>query len=147
MDKTQQEKVARYLKNASRFLWGLGPGNQKKTYAWLRERGFDFYNGTYSHVTNQLLDNYGIEQILKRIVIPRVTELFSVKVINFLRESWLAGTKPDISFVRLYNIPNPSGFLEVNTQFNFVEGWGDLAGVWFEEIEKIEELREAIKRV
>lgn len=137
MDKRKQEKIERYLKNATRFLWGLGPGNQKENYRWLREKGFDFDNGSYSHVTNQLLEKYGLEQILKEIVIPRVEELFSEKAINFLRDSWLAGTRPDVSFLRLYKVQNASPFLEVNTQFNFVERWGELAGVWFEEIEEI----------
>lgn len=142
MDRKKQEKLERYLKNATRFLWGLGPGNQRENYSWLKDRGFEFDAGSYSHVTNQLLEKYGIEQILKRLVIPRVRELFSEKAIDFLRESWRAGTRPDISFLRLYNIHNPSPFLEVNTQFNYVERWGELAGVWFEEIEETEEFRE-----
>jgi len=45
-----------------------------------------------------------------------------------------------MSFLKLYNINNASNafpFLEVNTQFNYVERWGELAGVWFEEIETL----------
>lgn len=136
MDKRKQEKIERYLKNATRFLWGLGPGNQKENYKWLKEKGFDFNNGTYSYVTNQLLERDGIEKILNQVIIPRVKELFSEKAIDFLRENWRAGTRPNISFLRLHNVQNASPFLEVNTQFNYVERWGELVGVWFEEIEE-----------
>jgi hypothetical protein len=146
MDENQKQKLERYLKNSARFLWGLGPGNQKENYKWLRQRGFEFNDGTYDHVTNQLLDNYEIEQIIKRIVIPRVKdELYTHKALDFLRESWRAGSKPDMSFLNHYSIQPPTPFLEVNTQFNFVERWGDLAGVWFEEIETVQEFRDMIK--
>jgi len=145
MDEKQKRKLERYLKNSTRFLWGLGPGNQKDNYEWLRAEGFEFTDGSYDHVTNQLLENYGIEQILKRIVIPRVQKLFIKKAIDFLRESWQAGSKPDVSFLRLYGIDKPLPFLEVNTQFNYVERWGELAGIWFEEIEPTQDFREMIK--
>jgi len=145
MDEKQKRKLEQYLKNSTRFLWGLGPGNQNENYTWLRARGFEFDNGNYSHVTNQLLENYGIEQIIKRIVIPRVKELFSQKAIDFLKESWQAGSRPDISFLRLYGIVKPSPFLEVNTQFNYVERWGELAGIWFEEIEQTQDFRDMVK--
>ena len=146
MDENQKRKLERHLKNSTRFLWGLGLGNQKENYRWLRENGFEFNDGTYSHVTNQLLENYGIEQIIKRIVIPRVKdELYSQKALDFLRESWQAGSKPDMSFLSHFGIQTPTPFIEVNMQFNFVERWGDLAGVWFEEIEPIQDFREMIK--
>jgi len=135
MDTNQKGKLERYFKNSSRFLWGLGPGNQKETYQWLRGKGFVFDNGTYAHVTTQLLENPGIEILLKDLIIPRVKEIFSEKAIDFLRTCWQAGTLPDISFLRLYNIKDAPSFLEVNTQFNYVERWGELAGLWFEEIE------------
>jgi hypothetical protein len=37
--------------------------------------------------------------------------------------------------LRSYNILDGSPFIEVNTQFNYVERWGEFAGPWFEEIE------------
>ncbi len=144
MDEIQKGKLERYFKNATRFLWGLGPGNQKVTYKWLREKKFDFNDGTYDHVTNQLLQNYGIEQIIKRIVIPRVKELYSHKAMEFLKNSWYAGSKPDMSFLNHFGIRTPTPFLEVNMQFNFVERWGDLASVWFEEIEPTQNFQEII---
>jgi hypothetical protein len=145
MDEKQKGRLERYLKNSARFLWGLGPGNQNENYKWLRSRGFEFQDGNYGHVTNQLLESYGIEQIIKRIVILRVKELFPQKAIDFLRESWQAGARPDISFLRFYNIDKPTPFLEVNTQLNYVERWGELAGVWFEEIEQTQDFREMVK--
>jgi len=138
MEMKQKEKLERYLKNASHFLWGLGPGNQKENYEWLRKKGFEFDGGTYAHVTSQLVEKYGIESLLKKLIIPTVTkELLTEKAIDFLRDSWRAGTKPDMPFLRLYHITNPSPFLEVNTQYNYVERWGELAGIWFEEIENL----------
>ncbi len=145
MEDNQKHKLERYLKNSTRFLWGLGPGNQKENYRWLRKSGFVFNDGTYSHVINQLLENYGIEQIIKRIVILRVKELYTQKALDFLKESWQAGSKPDMSFLNHFGIKTPTPFLEVNMQFNFVERWGDLAGVWFEEIEPLPDFREMIK--
>ena len=138
MDAKQKQKLEKYLKNSSRFLWGLGPGNQKENYQWLREKTFKFDSRTYRHVTNQLLENYGIEQLLKTLIIPRVRELFTNKAIDFLRDCWQAGIIPDVSFVKLYNIRNAVPFLEVNSQFDYVERWGELAGVWFEEIEGLQ---------
>ncbi len=145
MDESQKRKLERYFKNSSRFLWGIVHGNQKNNYDWLRAKSFEFNDGTYSKVTNQLLERYGIEQIIKRLVIPRVKEMFTNKAIDYLRDSWQAGTNPDLSVLRFYNIDTPAPFLELNTQFDFVERWGELAGVWFEEIEQIEEFREMIK--
>lgn len=137
MDAKQKQKLERYFENSSRFLWGLGPGNQKENYQWLRGKGFTFDNGSYKHVTSQLLENPGIEQILKNLIIPRVKELFTDKAIDFLRDCWQAGTVPDMSFLKLYKIRNAVPFLEVNSQFNYVGRWGELAGVWFEEIEEM----------
>ncbi|MCL0075394.1 hypothetical protein M1O17_00700 [Dehalococcoidia bacterium] len=145
MDENRKHKLERYLKNSCRFLWGLGPGNQSATYGWLREKGFNFNAGSYDHVTNQLLENYGIEQIIKRIVIPTVKELFPQKGIDFLRESWRAGSRPDASFLRLYGIGKPAPFLEVSPQFHHVERWGELAGIWFEEIEQTQDFWEMVK--
>ena len=138
MNARQKQKLERYLKNASRFLWGLGPGNQKDNYLWLRGEGFEFNGGSYSHVTNQLLERHGVEEIINRLVRPRVEQLFSPKAIDFLRDCWCVGTMPNASFLSLYNIGNASPFVEINTQFNYVERWGELAGLWFEEIEQPE---------
>ena len=137
MDTKQKHKLERYFMNSSRFLWGLGTGNQKETYQWLRGKGFVFDNGSYGHVTRQLLDNPGIDTILKDLIIPRVKQLFTNKAIEFLRSCWQAGTRPDMSFLKMHNIKDASPFLEVNPQFNYVERWREFAGVWFEEIEEI----------
>jgi len=135
----EKAKLERYLKNSSHFLWGLGPGNQKDTYEWLRGKGFVFDNGSYANVLSQLLEDTGIEKIINDLIEPRVKELFSDKAIDFLRTCWLAGSLPNISFLKLYNIKNAQPFLEVNTQFNYVERWGELAGLWFEEIENMKD--------
>jgi hypothetical protein len=143
VDIKQKEKLERYFKNASRFLWGLGNGNQKETYAWLKSYGrqrlgsdFDFKEGPYREVIAQLLQNPGIERLLNDLVAPRVRELFTDEAREFLRVSWNAGTLPDIAYLDHYNIhaENAGPFLEVNKWYKYVERWGDFAGIWFEEM-------------
>lgn len=136
MDTKQKGKLERYFKNSSRFLWGLSGRNQKETYDWLRSKGYDFNQGSYAKVTEQLIQNPGIESILKNLIIPIVKERFSENAIEFLRNCWEAGTLPNISLLKPYNIKDASPFLEINTQFDYVERWGEFAGLWFEEIEE-----------
>ena len=146
MDIKQKEKLERYFKNASRFLWGLGNENQKETYRWLKAYGkqhlgrdFDFKEGPYREVIAQLLQNPGIERLLKDLVVPRVRELFSDQALEFLQVSWNAGTLPDISYLKHYNIKTEESnpFLEVNKWYKYVARWGDFAGIWFEEMEGV----------
>lgn len=136
-NKESLERIERCLKNASKFLWGLPRGNQAETYSWLSAKGLVFDRSSYTNVTNQLLEKYGIEKLVKELITPRVKELFTQKAIEFLKTCWLAGSRPDMSFLRMYNISDASPFLEINNQFNFVERWGEFAAVWFEEIEKL----------
>ena len=42
-----------------------------------------------------------------------------------------------IAVLRQLNMKDMSPFVDMNTQFNYVEGWGEFAGVWFEEIEQL----------
>ena len=143
MDTKLKTKLERYLKNASRFLWGLSRENQKKTYPWLISKGkkawgpqFDFKYGPYAEVVDQVLVNPGIEKLLTDLVAPIITkELFAEKALDFLRDCWNNGKQPSIDDLKKYNIHDPYPFCEINTQFNYVERWGDFAGVWFEEIE------------
>jgi hypothetical protein len=98
---------------------------------------FDFKEGPYKEVIAQLLQNPGIERLLQDLVVPRVRELFSDQALEFLRISWYAGTLPDISYLKHYNInlEDASPFLEVNKFYKYVERWGDFAGIWFEEMD------------
>lgn len=140
MDAKKKAKLERYFKNSSRFIWGLGQGNQRETYRWLRAKGFTFDDGSYARVTDQLLENPGIEKLINELIVPRIKELFSDKSIEFLRSCWQAGTRPDVSFLKLYNIRDALPFLEVNSQFAYVERWGEFAAMWFEEIEEPQDL-------
>jgi hypothetical protein len=115
--------------------------NQNYTYSWLRRkgkklwgRGFDFKDGSYHDVKEQLLQNPGIGRLLKELIAPMVKGRFSDKAMEFLQLSWNAGTLPSISYLKQYNI-DPYPFVEINKQYNYVERWGEFAGVWFEEIE------------
>jgi len=150
MDDKQKGRIERYLLNADRFMWGLGPGNQQKNYKWLEDKGFRFTRARYGLVTQQLLRHPGIEELLTRLVIPTVKEMFPDDTLNELRKLWYIGELPDLKkdINRLKvkgkgykGDPGPDRafqwrpFIEISTQFHYVERWGDFAGVWFEEIE------------
>ncbi len=146
MDDREKAKLERYIKNSNKFLWGLVPPdkrNQKQSYAWLRGRGYrKFKDGTYTYVLAQLLDDPGIERLFSDLVIPRVRdELLSAELMKFLRTCWREGRLPEMSSLYNYGVKNAKAalplwpFLEVNTQYNYVERWGELAGLWFEEID------------
>jgi hypothetical protein len=146
MEAKQKARMERYFKNASRFLWGLGNGNQKETYLWLKSYGkqhlgpeFDFKEGPYKEVIAQLLQDPAIERLLKDLVVPRIRDLFSEQALEFLRVSWNAGALPDISYLKHYNIniENANPFLEINKWYKYVERWGEFAGIWFEEMPEI----------
>ena len=137
METKKKAKIERYLKNSPWFLWKLGPGNQQETYKWLEGKGFNFTKGSYDHVTAQLLENPGINQLLERIVVPEIHLRFTPKTIEYLRDCWNSGTSPNLSLLsQAYNVKDAFPFLEVNVQFNYVERWGEFAGLWFEEMEE-----------
>lgn len=155
MDAHQKGKLERYFKNSSRFLWGLVPSdkrNQKQSYEWLRRKGYRrFKSGPYDYVMAQLLDDGGIERLLTDVVIPRVRELLTTEQLGYLRECWKEGRPVQMADLHRYGIrivKTKGGkvtwdylpFIEVNTQYNYIEKWGEFAGLWFEEIEEIEPL-------
>lgn len=135
MDELQKGKLARYFRNSRRFLWGLGPGNQDENYRWLEKKGLLFSRGTYARVTEQLLENPGIEALLRTLIAPRVKEMFTDTALGYLKLCWQAGTTPDLVLLKQYNVSTTAPFLDYNSQFKYVEGWGEFAGLWFEEIE------------
>ena len=137
MDVKQREKLTRYLKNADRFLWGLAGRNQKCAYNWLKSKGLNA-EGAYARVIEELLASLGIEGILKDLVVPRVAELFRPELREYLKTCWDVGTKPNISILKYRGLDDANRahpFLEINTQFDYVERWGEFAGLWFEDIE------------
>ena len=154
MDAEHREKLERYLRNANRFLWGLGRIDQKRTYEWLELNGFTD-NGTkfkssYRDTTEKLINVYGIEEVLRRIIKPRVYEVFGTPLVDLMRRCWMAGVRPTVDMLKANNClyileekrvirqevdRDPEPFLLYNRQFNFIDGWGQLAGIWFEEVE------------
>ncbi|KSV18888.1 hypothetical protein DA01_07890 [Dehalococcoides mccartyi] len=146
MEQRQRGRIERYLLNTDRFIWGLGRGNQKKTYSWLEYKGFRFSKAKYGLVIQQLLRDPGLEELLIKIIIPTVRECFPENTLNTLRKFWNLGELPDLKQVSQLKVegngyPGPDQafhwrpFLEIDTQFHYVERWGELAGIWFEEIE------------
>jgi len=139
MDDRQKAKLAHYLANARGFLWGLGPGYQRKNYQWLESLGFTFTRGTYDDVTYDLLHNNDIGKIIEEAVIPQVTKKFTEEFLAFLRRCWEQGTLPtraDLARQKMAPV-NAYPFLEVQAQHDYIEGWGVFAGLWFEEIEPL----------
>jgi len=148
MESQQQRRVEHYLINADHFLWGLTPGNQQKTYEWLeKQMGFHFTKAKYGLVIQQLLRDPGVEVVLKRLVVLGVAARFPAETLDALRRLWNLGELPDLKKDLSVLTVNGEGyagpdrgfhwrpFVEINTQFHYVERWGNLAGVWFEEIE------------
>jgi len=145
MDASQREKLERYLRNANRFLWGLGPGNQQKTYDWLKDSGFNDngsrFKSAYADTTEKLIKYYGIRRIARDIIKKRIDDIFPSPFIEFLRNCWETGVCPSIDmlrangFISILDNRNLEILLLYNKQFNFIEGWGPLSGLWFEEFE------------
>lgn len=117
MDAERKGRLESYLMNADRFLWGLGPGNQKETYHWLsvtaqekewRKEPYYTYSGTYDTVFDELIRVPGIERLISDLIIPRVKRAFGDDTINDLRKFWITGKRPDID-----NIKRIRGFEDI----------------------------------
>ena len=141
-----------------------------------RELGFlkgysEGSNPTYSKVNQDLLVELGIEGILERIVVPKVTNGFAPEVLRYFRRCWEQGQTPDMKYLkerklyrrhifaedkvydgrepRVVGHKDPAHlFVQIDTQHNFVERWTVFAGLWFEEIEPLfGSVREGISEV
>jgi hypothetical protein len=165
--KEQAEKLKRYLVNADPFLFGvLEKKNKKERLKELKQLGFlrdysEGSNATYSRMNQDLLVELGIEGILERIVVPRVTRDFTPEVLSYFRRCWEQGQTPDMKYLKerqlyrrlpfshhevygkrdeppLVGYKDPAHiFLQIDTQHYFVERWTVFAGLWFEEIEPV----------
>ena len=165
----QADKLKRYFINANPFLWGvLEAKNKKGRLQELRNHGFlmgysEGSNATYNKVTQDLLVELGIEGILERIVVPKITNGFTPEVLRYFQRCWEQGQTPDLKYLKqnkLYRTrrlgsehvydsrwrSNPPIvgykdpafiFVQIDTQHNFVERWTVFAGLWFEEIEPL----------
>jgi hypothetical protein len=160
----QAEKHKRYFINADPFLWGVLENKNKK--GRLQElRGLGILGGyseggnpTYSKVNQDLLVEIGIDGILERIVVPKITNGFTQEVLRFFRRCWEQGQTPDMKYLKEHKLyrrhifaedkiydsreyrvvghKDPAHlFVQIDTQHNFVERWTVFAGLWFEEIE------------
>ena len=102
-----------------------------------KERDESFYGDT----TEKLIKNYGIEKIMTDIIKRRLYDIFPTPFIVFLRKCWMSGVRPTVDMFRANGFEEMLDnrelgiFILYNKQFNFVESWGEFAGVWFEEIE------------
>ena len=159
----QAEKLKRYFINAEPFLWGVLEGRKKKDrLKEIKALGFltgysEGSNPIYSRINQDLLVELGIEGILEHIVVPQVRKRLDTEVLRSLRRYWEQGRIPDKDYLKdnkLYRFPRfvwkgeewedkrivvPKGpahiFVQIHTQFDYVERWTVFAGLWFEEIE------------
>lgn len=94
ISKERKERLKRYFINADPFLWGvLESKNKKGRLEELKRLGFlkgysEGGNPIYNRINQDLLVESGIEGILERIVIPRVTAQFSSEVLGYFRRCW-----------------------------------------------------------
>jgi len=129
-------------------MWGLYQGNQGEICKWLEKEGFKITRARYQIMIAQLLSYPKIEEILRRLVIPTVRENFEKPTMDVLREHWNSGECPTIDKIKSLEVKGRGTpgvdrafhwlpFIEINTQFHYVERWGELAGPWMVEIEPI----------
>lgn len=162
--KEQAEKLKRYFLNADPILWGvLETRNKKNRLKEIKNLGFlvDYSNGvnpTYDKINQDLLVELGIEGILDHIVVPQVLKRFNKEVLSALRRNWEQARTPDKKYLKEKKLYRPRRFfprdewegnrlaqpkdpahifVQINTQFDYVERWTVFAGLWFEEIEPL----------
>jgi hypothetical protein len=162
LGRDQAEKLKRYFINAEPFLWGvLEARNKKNRLKEIKGLGFlsnysEGSNPIYSRMNQDLLIELGIEGILERIVVPQVRNRFDKEALRTLRRYWEQGCTPDKKYLKETKLylhhrfvwreeredkrPIPPKepahiFLQINTQWDYVERWTVFAGLWFEEIE------------
>lgn len=142
METAQQKKLIRYLRNANPFMWGVLPGNKANVRNKLVEIGMESKiprTATYANLLEDLIDVYGIEIIIKNIEII-VKKNFTQEDLDILRRFWRGGRLPDTAQLKRYKLLKRVGiFLKVNNQINYVENWTTFAGLWFEEINPVNE--------
>jgi len=119
-------------------------------------------NPVYAKINQDLLVELGLEGILEYIVVPRIGVLFKPDDLQYLRRCWEQGQTPTLDYLKkrkLYRKRHFTGneviaegfgnyaisgykepafiFLQINTQYDFVERWTVFAGLWFEEVEPL----------
>jgi len=120
-----------------------------------------YSKGAYGVVYKQLLLDPGIEELIQYVIEPEVRRTFPNETLDFLRKRWQSGRQPSLDEITNLKPPPPQEiseeaservktrynearlewsrywrpFLIANLQFKYIERWGELAGVWFEEIE------------
>ena len=160
MKADREKRLERYFLNAEPFLWGIWRRekvNKAAAYGWLRPEAkkawpalhdfFGFSDRTsYEDVARLLLRTPGIERLARDLVIPTVRELPVGAIVDDLRFLWMAGRRPDSSFLDKRGLKPDEGwpFLSAvsypfNKQEKYVAGWTQFAGVWFEEIEHLDD--------
>jgi hypothetical protein len=162
--RVQAEKLKRYLINADPFLWNVLDANNKKgRIKELKTLGFlngysESANPLYSKVYQDLLAEIGIDGILEKIVVPAVLRRLGKEVLHDFRLKWEQGQTPAKEYLKARKLyrdhrfggldrweekrllaPKESAFIfvEINTQYDYVERWTVFAGLWFEEIEPL----------
>jgi hypothetical protein len=162
-----QEKMKRIIINADPFLFGvLKAKNKKGRMKELKEMGFlKSYslgsNPNYSRFYQDLFVEIGVKGILEKIIIPRVQEMFSTEVLDYLRRCWYQGQLPTLDYLKEQKLfkhhpftsdeiregigrPHIVGyrepafiFFQIDVPHGFIESWAMFAEFWFEEVEPL----------
>ena len=146
MENKRLGRLEHYLLNSDRFCWGLIKGNQATVFDWLKYKGFHFSKAKYSEVMKQLLHEPGITVLLEKVIMPSVKERFPTETLAVLSQHWNLGELLDLNQAKALAVKGSGTteldlayqwrpFLEINTEFHYVERWGQFAGIWFEEIQ------------
>ncbi|MHA1812206.1 MAG: hypothetical protein ACTSYX_02105 [Candidatus Thorarchaeota archaeon] len=158
MKEDRRRRLEKYFLNADPFLWGIWKTdermNKRDVYCWFRteaRRAWPMFDSLkvsdrtlYDDLARLLLSSPGIERVVKDLIIPTVLKLPVGAIIDDLRFLWMAGRYPDSEFLRKERgLKDGDGWpflLEVGyTDTKYVAGWTQFAGVWFEEIEHIDD--------
>lgn len=163
MDDITREKIARMTRLARPFLWNLCPTVYKNgriegepkiknssmqeyapkdaTYIWLQKNDFDVDGkDNYEIWVNHICDEYGVEQVFKRLVIPELKRRIGPGTMDELRQWWMNCRIPDRRFVkehdRKYKLDlkkDAGAVLEIHFRFGYVHRFGPLAPIIFED--------------
>lgn len=139
MDNRQREKLLRHIRNASPFLWGIIPGKNKEVIRkGLAEWGFTVTvpeKATYAALLEDLIGKDEGNSLFLTIG-KNIKRILAGEKLDILRRYWIDGRLPDTAYLKrngMFDIAYI--FLNVNSQFDYVEGWTTFAGLWFEDIE------------
>jgi len=164
MNEITLNKMDRLTRLARPFLWDLCPSvysdgqiesdleegkpststehrRKDAAYIWLKDRGFEVdKRDTYECWVNHICDEYGVEEVFRKLIIPELKRRVGPETMEALRRWWYDCRIPDRKFVKDHNKKhgknlqkNAGAVLEIHWRFGYVHRFGPLAPVVFED--------------